>query len=126
MSVRKSTTPSPFTFTFRNQLVESYSEFIEELKSWNWDGYYLNFMFDHISGGERQRKERMFSDVKRAHDLLGRHIVHKRKSAAWQHLLPVFIVCPDYPVPKCDLFRKLEQRRSLLNAIVPTRHSVLP
>jgi hypothetical protein len=80
--------------------VESFSEFISELKSWNMDGYYFSFMFDHISGSERQRKERMFSDVKRAHDILSRHIVRKPKSEAWWHLLPVFIVCPDYPVVK--------------------------
>jgi hypothetical protein len=100
MSIRRSSTPSPFTFTFRKELVESYSEFISELKSWNWDAYYFSFMFDHISGNERQRKERMFSDVKRAHDILSRHIVRKPQSEAWKHLLPVFIVCPDYPVPK--------------------------
>jgi hypothetical protein len=64
------------------------------------DGYYFSFMFDHISGNERQRKERMFSDVKRTHDILSRHIVRKPKSETWCHLLPVFIVCPDYPVPK--------------------------
>jgi hypothetical protein len=102
MSNRKSSTPSPFTFTFRKKLVESYSEFIRELKSWNMDGYYFSFMFDHISGNERQRTERMFSDVKRAHDILSRHIVRKRNSEAWGHLLPVFIVCPDYPVVKKD------------------------
>jgi hypothetical protein len=100
MSIRESSRPSPFTFTFRKKLVESYSEFISELKSWNWDAYYFSFMFDHISGGESQRKERMFSDVKRAHDILSRHIVRKPQSEAWKHLLPVFIVCPDYPVPK--------------------------
>lgn len=100
MSNWKSSTSSPFTFTFRKRLVESYSEFISELRSWNWDAYYFSFMFDHISGNENQRKERMFSDVKRVHDLLSRHIVRKPKSEAWEHLLPVFIVCPDYPVPK--------------------------
>ena len=42
----------------------------------------------------------MFGDVKRVHDILSRHIVRKPKSEAWWHLLPVFIVCPDYPVPK--------------------------
>jgi hypothetical protein len=100
MSNRRSSTPSPFTFTFRTRLVESYSEFITELKSWNWDAYYFSFMFNNISAGEHQRKERMFGDVKRAHDILSRHIVRKPNSEAWQHLLPVFIVCPDYPVPK--------------------------
>jgi hypothetical protein len=100
MSNRRSSTPSPFTFTFRKRLVESYSEFITELKSWNMDAYYFSFMFNNISAGELQRKERMFSDVKRVHDILSRHIVRKPNSEAWQHLLPVFIVCPDYPVPK--------------------------
>jgi hypothetical protein len=100
MPNRRSSTPSPFTFTFREQLVESYSEFIKEFKSRNWDAYYFSFMFDHIAGNELQRKERMFSDVKRAHDILSRHIVRKPNSEAWKHLLPVFIVCPDYPVPK--------------------------
>jgi hypothetical protein len=100
MSNNRSSTPSPFTFTFRKKLVESYSEFITELKSWNMDAYYFSFMFNNISAGEHQRKERMFSDVKRTHDILSRHIVRKPKSEAWSHLLPVFIVCPDYPVPK--------------------------
>jgi hypothetical protein len=100
MSIGRSSTPSPFTFTFREKLVESYSEFITELKNSNMDGYYFSFMFNHISGNENQRKERMFSDVKRVHDILSRHIVRKPKSIAWQHLLPVFIVCPDFPVPK--------------------------
>lgn len=100
MLIRESSRTSLFTFTFRKKLVESYSEFIEELKSRNWDAFYFSFMFDHISGSESQRKERMFSDVKRAHDILSRHIVRKPQSEAWKHLLPVFIVCPDYPVPK--------------------------
>ena len=100
MSNRKSSTSSPFTFTFRKQLVESYSDFISELQSRNMDAYYFSFMFNHNSGSEHQRKERMFSDVKRAHDILSRHIVRKPNSEAWQHLLPVFIVCPDYPVVK--------------------------
>lgn len=100
MSNRRSSTPSPFTFTFRKRLVESYSEFISELKSWNMDAFYFSFMFNNISAGERQRKERMFGEVKRVHDILSRHIVRKPTSEAWEHLLPVFIVCPDYPVPK--------------------------
>lgn len=100
MSPRKSSTPSPFTFTFRNKLVESYSELVADLQSRNMEAYYFSFMFNHISGNEYQRKERMFTDVRRVHDLLSRHIVSNRKSEAWAHLLPVFIVCADYPVPK--------------------------
>jgi hypothetical protein len=64
------------------------------------DAFYFSFMFNNISAGEHQRKERMFGEVKRVHDILSRHIVRKPNSEAWQHLLPVFIVCPDYPVPK--------------------------
>jgi hypothetical protein len=64
------------------------------------DAFYFSFMFNNISAGEHQRKERMFGEVKRVHDILSRHIVRKPKSGAWQHLLPVFIVCPDFPVPK--------------------------
>jgi hypothetical protein len=100
MSNTRPSTPSPFTFTFRKKLVQSYSDLIADLQSRNMDAYYFSFMFDHISGNEYQRKERMFGDVKRVHDILSRHIVRKPTSEAWEHLLPVFVVFPDYPVAK--------------------------
>jgi uncharacterized protein YpiB (UPF0302 family) len=58
---------SPFTFTYRNQLVESFSECIADLQSNGMEAFFFNFMFHHISGKGDRRKERMFADVQRVH-----------------------------------------------------------
>lgn len=95
-----SNTPSSFTFNYRKRLISSFSEFINELQSYGMNSYYFNFMFNKIAGNEASRKERMWSDVQRVHHLLTRQIVRNRKSDAWRHLWPIFILCPDFPVPK--------------------------
>lgn len=91
---------TPFTFTYRNKLISSFSDFIGDLQSQGMESYFVNFMYHHIAGNEEKRKERMWADVQRVHHLLTRQIVSNRESEAWRHMWPVFILCPDFPVPK--------------------------
>ena len=64
------------------------------------DAHFLNFMFNHLPGRPGAKIEQMRQEVSRVHDILTRHIVRKPKSDNWEHLRPIFVGCPDYPVAK--------------------------
>lgn len=62
--------------------------------------YFISFMFNQLPGSQATKMEIMKKCVERVHFILTRNIVRKPKSARWMHLRPIFIGCPDFPVPK--------------------------
>jgi len=100
MSQASRSQQSPFTFSFRKKLVESYSELVRDELQRGMDAYYLSFMFNQLPGGPRQQTEQMLAEVERVRNILTRQVVRKPESPNWGHLRPVFIVCPDLPVAK--------------------------
>jgi len=100
MSQASRSQQSQFTFSFRKKLVESYSELVGHQMQKGMDAYYFSFMFNQLPGRRRQQTEQMLAEVKRVRDILTRQVVRKPESPNWEHLRPVFIVCPDLPVAK--------------------------
>ena len=83
----------------RQRIIEAYDEMVRErLKTSK--GYFVNFMFNQLSGGREAKLQQMRRQIERFHGLLTRHIVRKPDSEDWRHLRPVLIVAPDLPVPK--------------------------
>ena len=63
-------------------------------------GFFVNFMFNALPGGQKARLQQMHKEIERFHGLLTRHIVRKPESAQWRRLRPILILAPDLPVPK--------------------------
>jgi hypothetical protein len=81
------------------ELIAGYDQLLRENIQGR-DAYFVNFMFNPLPGRTEAKMEQMRQEVTRVHDILTRHIVRKPKSESWEHLRPIFIGCPDYPVVK--------------------------
>jgi hypothetical protein len=83
-----------------NHYVQGFDQIISDLVRCGWVPSYLNFMFHHLPGGTKRRKEIMTAEVTRVHETLMHHIVRKPESESWAHLRPIFIGSHDWPIWK--------------------------
>lgn len=89
------------TYHDRKKLIAGYDTLIREIiENESAEAYFVNFMFNHLSGGRESKIEQMWTEVTRFHRLLTRHVVRKPESKNWSHLRPVLIGVPDMPVRK--------------------------
>ena len=84
----------------RADLVQAYSRLIKEKMDEGRDAYFLNFMFNQLSGSRQTQMAIMTQEVERAHSILTHHILRRPKVAKWAHLRPIFIGSHDLPVFK--------------------------
>jgi hypothetical protein len=89
-------------FQDREQLVQGYSRLIREKMDEGREGYFLNFMFNHLPGSRSTQMGIMTQEVERVHSILMHHMVRRPKVEKWAHLRPIFIGCHDFPVFKWD------------------------
>src|SRR5690242_3158237 len=85
--------------TVREIINSGYGYMIKEKLEQGWDGYLISFMFNRISGRRSSVIHQMHREVKRVYATVLTRIIRdpsKLPIAA----LPLWIVCPDYPVPK--------------------------
>jgi hypothetical protein len=87
-------------YQVRLQQIQGYDEFIRERLGRKWRGYFVNFMFERISGSAHNRKSIMIEEVTRVFSTLITRVARKPKSPSAKHFLPLFVGCPDFPVYK--------------------------
>jgi hypothetical protein len=89
------------SFRQRQQTVAAYETLIAEIiENQHAEPYYLNFVFNHLSGRQWAKIEQMTKEISRFHGLLKRHVVRKPDARRWKDLVPVLIGVPDLPVRK--------------------------
>jgi hypothetical protein len=93
-------------------IINGYSQMITDRLNAGWDGYLLTFMYKPIRGSHRNVNRQMERELERVYAKSLTRII--RKPAAHQiSELPLWIACPDYPVPKGD-----EERQSLRDVVI--------
>ena len=87
--------------TTREKIIQGYHEWVEErLASSHPEGYFANFMYNHLERSQDSRIYQMQQDVMRFHSILTKHVVRKPDSESWKHLRPIVLGIPDLPVRK--------------------------
>src|SRR3954469_6826546 len=76
-----------------------YGSMVKERLEQGWDGYLISLMFNRVRGSRLNVIRQMEREVERVYStVLTRIIRDPRKVSILA--LPLWIVCPDYPVPK--------------------------
>src|SRR5689334_665961 len=85
--------------TVREIINSGYGYMVKEKLEQGWEGYLISFMFSRISGRRPSVIHQMSQEVERVYaTVLTRIIRDPRKLPI--AALPLWIVCPDYPVAK--------------------------
>jgi hypothetical protein len=82
-------------------IINGYSQMVADRIHAGWDGYLLTFMFKPIGGSQRNVNRQMERELERVYAKSLTRIIRKPASHEISKL-PLWIVCPDYPVPKGD------------------------
>jgi hypothetical protein len=83
-----------------NIVTTAYGDMINEYMENGWDAYLLTFMFNHLRGSPAGVQIGMEREVERVYAKLLTRIVRKPRSLTNVGKLPLWIVVPDFPVPK--------------------------
>ena len=81
-------------------IVQGYQDFVEEKIQEGWTPYVLTFMFNQINGPPTTVLTRMGKDLERIYATMLTRIIRNPTSASANGQLPIWIGCPDFPVPK--------------------------
>ena len=90
------------SFSKKQQLIESWCDFVEERVSEGWTPYLLTFQFKEIGGPRHQVALEMEKDVERVYATFLTRVVRNPTSRRSVGKRPIWIACPDYPVRKND------------------------
>lgn len=77
-----------------------YGKLIESRLAEGWDGYLMTFMFSKLRGSRYSVLRQMQREVERVYATALTRIVRHPTSPRNVGKLPIWLVCPDYPVPK--------------------------
>jgi hypothetical protein len=106
------------TRTLPTVIVAAYGTLIEEyVDDLGWEGYWVTFMFRHISGLEDRKIEPMHREICRAYQKLATRAVRKPRSEKWAHLLPKGIFFTDVPGYTKSQFKVGERCQSTMEFI---------
>ena len=97
----------------RIQVVDGLDELVRNQIAEGKEPYFVNFMFQRLSGGDTARAAQMAKDVTRFHGLLTQHVVRRPDAPSWSHLRPALIGVPDLPVSRRQ---KTSSRLAQVNA----------
>jgi hypothetical protein len=92
-------------------IVRGYQEFVEEKIQEGWTPYVLTFMFKQINGSPTTVLTRIGKELERIYATMLTRIIRNPTSASANGQLPIWIGCPDFPVPK-------HARQSLASVII--------
>ena len=81
-------------------IVRGYQEFVEEMVQEGWTPYVLTFMFNQINGSPTTVLTRMGKELERIYATMLTRIIRNPTSASAIGQLPIWIGCPDFPVPR--------------------------
>jgi hypothetical protein len=79
------------------QLIAAYGEWVNTQICNGWKGYFVTFMFDQLSGGERAIRAQILKQVEQFYSTLVTRVERKPRSLARQPFLPKLIACLDLP-----------------------------
>ena len=84
------------------ELITGYTRMVTDRIDEGWKAYLLTFMFNSLNGSPASIGRQMEGEIERVYGTILPRIVRKPRSLAHGHKLPVWLGCPDYPVPKHD------------------------
>ena len=84
------------------ELIDGYTQMVTDRIQDGWSPYLLTFMFHPLNGSPDTIGRQMEREVERVYGTMLPRIVRKPRSLAHLHKLPVWLGCPDFPVPKHD------------------------
>lgn len=82
--------------------VAAYGQWVQEYVNSGWDADLLSFMFNPISGPQAQRGETMDREIMWVYSRCLQRMFRRPRLKMHLGWLPVWIVSPDWPVPKAD------------------------
>src|SRR4051812_540873 len=88
------------TMLYRKLSIESFSTWVTGYMDNHWDGCLLSFMFQHLPGSKASVLRQMERELERVYGRVLTRIVRKPRCEAHQGKLPIWLACPDLPVPK--------------------------
>jgi hypothetical protein len=80
--------------------MEHLSKWAKEYVDFEWEAYFMTFMFRHIPGSDQERIRQMHKEIGIFYGKLANWVVRKPKSPKWAHLLPRGVFFPDGPCYK--------------------------
>ncbi|WP_210485392.1 hypothetical protein [Microvirga antarctica] len=92
--------------TNTNMLINGFGKMITERLNDGWDGHLLTFMFKPIGGSYRSINRRMEWELERVYAKSLTRIIKDSRLYSQIDKLPLWIACPDYPVPKGEADRQ--------------------
>lgn len=107
--------------TNNTPLIEGYEEMVLDRLQAGERAHFLSFMFNPLAGNERAQMAQMCRQVERTYAILLTRMHRRPQSAPALTCLPLWLVVPDWPVPKRDKdnFREIAVNDGLhLHAIV--------
>lgn len=85
-----------------DEQVAAYGQWAVEYVNRGWEADLLSFMFNPISGPKARRGETMDREIMWAYSRCLQRMFRRPRLKLHQGRLPVWIVSPDWPVPKAD------------------------
>ena len=82
------------------QIIDHCSQFTRDHIDLGWEPYLLSFMFNQLRGSPRSIPRQMEKEVERVYGISLTRVVRKPMSENSRDKLPIWIGCPDFPVPK--------------------------
>jgi hypothetical protein len=79
---------------------QGYGKWVQEKLDQGWDAYFLSFMFNQLHGSKSSKLNQMKREIDRVYATMLSRIVRCPMSAKNAGRLPIWIGCPDFPVPK--------------------------
>src|SRR4051812_41953484 len=80
--------------------IKGYATWVGEHVEDGWDPYLVTFMFNHVPGSRASVMRQMQREVERVYATSLTRVIRKPWCKAAQGGLPIFLACPDLPVPK--------------------------
>jgi hypothetical protein len=81
-------------------IIQGYATWVSSYVDKGWDPYILSFMFQQVPGSRASVLKQMKSEVERVYAISLTRVIRKPKCDAEQGKLPIWLACPDLPVPK--------------------------
>src|SRR5919199_4196779 len=91
---------------------QGYGQMVTSKLRQRWEGYLLIFMFNQLRGSRRSVFRQMEREIERVYATVLTRIVRKPLSETCKDQLPIWIGCPDFPVPE---HVKMELRDVVVN-----------
>jgi hypothetical protein len=85
-----------------DEQVTAYGQWVVEYVNRRWEVDLLSFMFNPIAAPKAQRTEIMNRELERTYAKCRRRMFRRSRLAMHLGWLPIWIISPDWPVPKAD------------------------